>query len=320
MAKLLGPLLSQDATGTIGNHLGFVRSRVAHVARSIAKIRDRKRSGIKTPATAAQQTVRDRWIAGAAAWNALTVSEKATWIEAADALAITGFNLFMRDFEVAPPAAAIPQVISHAAAAYQDDQYSLPITLDTRGATKLLALVLVQSTASPTVADNMGNTWAPLGNPPPGWHYYETYPAYAMWMETTDANLTTSATHQAQFSVTGGWPTAFVVAIAPERAGALTITGNTFGTTSYSPFEQQLGQIANALVIAGLASYWETQPVPYAWASPLQPLDDIHTYGVWQGATAYARIAAAQSVTISASTDQTNFMAAVSGLIVTEQQ
>lgn len=98
MAKLSGPLLSLDATGTIGDNLGYVRKAGASVARSIGRIRAAARDGRKRPASSLQEQVRARWSAGVDAWNALAPEEKAAYSEAADDLNLTGYNLFMRDF------------------------------------------------------------------------------------------------------------------------------------------------------------------------------------------------------------------------------
>jgi hypothetical protein len=103
MAKLRGPLLSGSASGTLGDHLAYYGDGKAAYARSNANRRALRRAGIKLPPTPAQQLVRDRWTAGITAWHALTSGERATYNEAADAFAITGFNLFMQQFNYTPP-------------------------------------------------------------------------------------------------------------------------------------------------------------------------------------------------------------------------
>lgn len=319
MAKLSNPLMSMTATGTLGDHLSYVQNGITAVARSLSRRRALRRAGIKLPPSAAQQAIRDRWTNGIAAWRSMSKQEQAAYSEAANAFAITGFNLFMREFNTAPPQSPIPVVTASGAAAYADDTWSLPVVIDTTNSTKLLALLLTQSTGTPEISDPMGNTWEPLIAPPNTWHNYSPYPAYATWMQTTDATVTTSQTHSLTAHVVGGWPTMFVVGIAPEQGGNLSITGGTFGQTTTSPFQTTIANVQNALVIAGLASYWETQPVPYQWVSPITPLSDIHTYGVWQGATGYAEIVGIEDVLISATTEQTNFQAATSGIVITEQ-
>lgn len=99
MARLTCPLLSLTATGTLGDHLAYYGDGKAAFARSNTNRRALRRAGIKLPPTPAQQLVRDRWTAGVAAWHTIDAGERAAYAEAADAFAITGFNLFMQQYQ-----------------------------------------------------------------------------------------------------------------------------------------------------------------------------------------------------------------------------
>lgn len=99
MARVRFPLLSRSATGTIGDALGYVIAAGAQVARSIARVRADARASRKRAPTSAQLAVRSRWSSGVAAWHALTAQQRSDYAAAAAPLALTGFNLFMRDYQ-----------------------------------------------------------------------------------------------------------------------------------------------------------------------------------------------------------------------------
>lgn len=90
MAKIIAPLHSDTASGSIGKTLTFRRDALRAVAH-----RKIKASTSRTFQQAARRTA---YTNGCAAWRALTPEERAQYNEDARAAMITGFNLWMRNW------------------------------------------------------------------------------------------------------------------------------------------------------------------------------------------------------------------------------
>lgn len=106
MAKVVAPLLSMEARGTIGKAITFAAWKgIAYARRWFAPAQ---------PRTAAQVTVRNRVVAANLGWQILTAPQKVEWdvYATAQGLPMSGWNwyckrfvLYMRDNAEAEPLA-----------------------------------------------------------------------------------------------------------------------------------------------------------------------------------------------------------------------
>jgi len=88
MARIKGPLLSQDARGKIAERLVFSLRSSGQQARFQKEQKD-----VITEARTSQRAV---YLEAANAWSSLTDLEKLDWEVQAKELDFTGYNLFMR--------------------------------------------------------------------------------------------------------------------------------------------------------------------------------------------------------------------------------
>jgi hypothetical protein len=91
MAKVDGPLLSLDASGSIGGAMTFSKWKGVNYVRYKTKPTN--------PQTTAQTTQRTAFSTAVAAWHALTTEVQDTWTARAKALGLTmsGFNLYVKE-------------------------------------------------------------------------------------------------------------------------------------------------------------------------------------------------------------------------------
>ena len=94
MAKTVGPLFSQEAHGTIAEHLTFSKRKTCKQVRFQKKQID--------VITDARTTHRAIFLDAVAAWNLLSAGEKAAYNTSAVPLRITGYNLFIREYIANP--------------------------------------------------------------------------------------------------------------------------------------------------------------------------------------------------------------------------
>jgi hypothetical protein len=97
MAKIIGPLCSISAAGSLGDTITFQSVHGRPVAR-------RHASPTNTP-TPSQAARRASYAAGVTAWHALTAEEVSAWRLAGSLKALTGFNAFISDWLLTPPPA-----------------------------------------------------------------------------------------------------------------------------------------------------------------------------------------------------------------------
>ena len=90
MAKVTGPLMSLAASGSIAKIINYTSTSGGKTVRGWAK-------PTGTPSSI-QVSRRNRYREGAAAWQVLTPAEKDSYTATADALKITGYNLFIRNW------------------------------------------------------------------------------------------------------------------------------------------------------------------------------------------------------------------------------
>jgi len=100
MPKLTGPLLSLKASGSIAKNLTFSERK------SGSQVRFQKKQ--KDVLTSDRVEHRARFLEAAAAWNALFEEEKLDYKQRAVSLAMTGYNLFLKEYLLAPPVIFFP--------------------------------------------------------------------------------------------------------------------------------------------------------------------------------------------------------------------
>ncbi len=90
MAKLIAPLFSVQAHGSIGRRLTFQSRPRLHIARSIPHY----------PPTYSYAQLRQRWLyrMGIALWNGMSASDKAVYTSLAKATNTTGMNIWLREW------------------------------------------------------------------------------------------------------------------------------------------------------------------------------------------------------------------------------
>lgn len=96
MAKLTGPLMSLKAGGAISKAIIFrERAGVSYASKfyQLGGLAGRS-------ATASQQAVRERYGEAVGAWRLLTVPEQAEYNERAISLNISGYNLFIKEYDL----------------------------------------------------------------------------------------------------------------------------------------------------------------------------------------------------------------------------
>ena len=94
MAKVKGPLFSLNASGSVGDLMTF-SARI-----SGPQVRYQKKQ--KDVITGARTEQREFFKEAVEAWNALSEEEKEEYNERAKPLALTGYNLFISEYEAAP--------------------------------------------------------------------------------------------------------------------------------------------------------------------------------------------------------------------------
>ena len=95
MAKTVGPLFSQDAHGTIAEHLTFSKRKTCKQVRFQKKQTD--------VITEDRTTHRTLFLEAVAAWNALNPTDQEAYNVNARPLRITGYNLFIKEYIISPP-------------------------------------------------------------------------------------------------------------------------------------------------------------------------------------------------------------------------
>ena len=99
MAKLIGPLFSVGASGSVGPRITIRATKSGHQAVN----RSRPGSKNKAAASAGQLAQRAKYRLGIAVWQAFDASSKLVWgaIGALDRM--SGWNAFLRDYLTATP-------------------------------------------------------------------------------------------------------------------------------------------------------------------------------------------------------------------------
>ena len=90
MAKCLNPLLSLDASGSIGKAITYTSAKGVHIVKKFFKSLDRQSDN--------QIAVREYFQQGCTEWNNLTPGQKEEYVNRASDLKMTGFNLFMKEY------------------------------------------------------------------------------------------------------------------------------------------------------------------------------------------------------------------------------
>ncbi|MEE9572503.1 MAG: hypothetical protein V3W20_05620 [Candidatus Neomarinimicrobiota bacterium] len=90
MAKVLSPLFSLDASGSIGNLLTYTESKDTKIVKLFHVSPDAD--------TSAQQIQRQKYIDGVEVWNSLDPAMKQIFESLAEGQALTGFNFFMSEY------------------------------------------------------------------------------------------------------------------------------------------------------------------------------------------------------------------------------
>lgn len=94
MAKVKLPLISEKATGKIGQSIIF---RIKQGTKFVSKFFFPGSKTKYTPSTA-QSSQRANYQTGAQAWSALSPAEKQVYIDTAQGQNLTGYNLFMQEY------------------------------------------------------------------------------------------------------------------------------------------------------------------------------------------------------------------------------
>ena len=100
MAKVTGPLLSVEAKGSIAKNLTFSERKTG------SQVRFQKKQ--KDVLTSDRVEHRARFLEAVASWHALTEEEKLTYNQRAKDLMMTGYNLYLREYLLAPPVVFYP--------------------------------------------------------------------------------------------------------------------------------------------------------------------------------------------------------------------
>jgi hypothetical protein len=95
MAKIIGPLHSQTAAGSIGNLLTFQSHHGAQIAKAW-------RAPIYTP-TPSQRQRREKWHQGANAWHANSTAERAAWDAIGEKTGLSAWAAFIAAYMLATP-------------------------------------------------------------------------------------------------------------------------------------------------------------------------------------------------------------------------
>jgi len=92
MAKVKGPLMSLDASGSIAGSITFSKWKGVKTARI--------KSTPSNPDTAGQQAQRTTFSLAVASWKAQDAADQLTWTNRAKALGLnmSGFNLYVREY------------------------------------------------------------------------------------------------------------------------------------------------------------------------------------------------------------------------------
>lgn len=90
MAKVLAPLISLSASGSVGGVLTYGRRKGVDVVR--------KRPQEPRMRTVGQAEQRDKVAAAVAAWQSLTTEQKNVWRSKAKGMGQTGYSMFVSDY------------------------------------------------------------------------------------------------------------------------------------------------------------------------------------------------------------------------------
>lgn len=116
MAKCKNPLFSIKAVGSIGKALTYTSSKGVNIVKKFFKSLDRL--------TDRRIFIRQIFLEGTQAWNALTPTEKQAYVDDAKPKHITGFNLFMKkylDDNIPPYGYGIYGISTYGSCVYTDD-------------------------------------------------------------------------------------------------------------------------------------------------------------------------------------------------------
>ena len=100
MPKSIGPLLSLKASGSIAGNLTFSERKTG------SQVRWQKKQ--KDVLTSDRVEHRARFLEAVASWNALSEEEKLDYKQRAVSLALTGYNLYLKEYLLAPPVIFYP--------------------------------------------------------------------------------------------------------------------------------------------------------------------------------------------------------------------
>jgi len=100
MSKLIGPLLSLKASGSIAGNLTFSERKTG------SQVRFQKKQ--KDVLTSDRVAHRARFLEAVASWNVLSEEEKLDYKHRAVSLAMTGYNLYLKEYLLAPPIIFFP--------------------------------------------------------------------------------------------------------------------------------------------------------------------------------------------------------------------
>ncbi len=100
MPKITGPLFSLEAKGSIAKNLTFSERKTG------AQVRFQKKQ--KDVLTSDRVEHRARFLEAVAAWHALTEEKKLVYDQRVKDLMMTGYNLYLREYLLAPPVVFYP--------------------------------------------------------------------------------------------------------------------------------------------------------------------------------------------------------------------
>lgn len=155
MARLTGPLMSLDASGTIAKTVTYSKWKGRNYAR--------ERIIPANPKSAKQTGIRALFAFVAAFWDSLSAPNKATWATIADSLQITNFNAYVREnlnrwmnwqapTEAYPAAeASTPLTVTTLTTTGGVGQVDISITPS--GSTDIWGMVILRDSAEITVPD-----------------------------------------------------------------------------------------------------------------------------------------------------------------------
>lgn len=90
MAKVVDPLMSLDATGTIGRVITYTKSQKVQIAKGYRPPRYTR--------TEDQENIRDTYANAVIIWNAMTPAEKKVYDDQVGNRCLTGYNLFIQEY------------------------------------------------------------------------------------------------------------------------------------------------------------------------------------------------------------------------------